>query len=1185
MDHLLMVLVLLWSSGLQAEDKHQPTGSQCESTAKADIMLALVYGYENISPEDYSNMKSFLTKIVSYFDIGPDKVQIGLVQGSGNPGAEWQLNTHQTKQSLLKAINHLPQRRDSSGDDLGLILDWLFKPTAGMRADSQRIAVLITDGESYSGLDEASQLLRDIGIEIYIIGVKDVNEGLLRNMASDPAESHMFRVSDSSFLLDIVDNVTINLCNSANSLDSVRLVNGTKPCSGRLEVKSEQSWSSVCEADFDQQDAEVVCRELSCGAPSVLQGALYGEVEAPMWTKEFQCGGHESALLDCGRSDSARSTCSPGKAVGLTCSEPVRLVGGASRCAGTLEVKQGEWRPVDDFYWTMKEAAVICRVLDCGSAVSSGIRYERSDRSVWWINPDCVQSGSTLRDCISSSSSSSSIMELTCSDSVRLVNGTSLCSGRLEVKSEQSWSSVCEADFDQQDAEVVCRELGCGAPSVLQGALYGEVEAPMWTKEFQCGGRESALLDCGRSDSARSTCSPGKAVGLTCSEPVRLVGGASRCAGTLEVKLGEWRPVDDSYWTMKEAAVICRVLDCGSAVSTVIRNEPSDRSVWRIDHDCVQSGSSLRDCVSSSSHSSSSIMELTCSDSVRLVNGTSLCSGRLEVKSEQSWSSVCEADFDQQDAEVVCRELGCGAPSVLQGALYGEVEAPMWTKEFQCGGRESALLDCGRSDSARSTCSPGKAVGLTCSEPVRLVGGASRCAGTLEVKLGEWRPVRYSDWTMKEATVACRVLDCGSAVSTGIRNEPSDRSVWRINHDCVQSRSSLRDCVSSSSRSSSSIIQLTCSDSVRLVNGTSLCSGRLEVKSEQSWSSVCEADFDQQDAEVVCRELGCGAPSVLQGALYGEVEAPMWSKEFQCGGRESALLDCGRSDSARSTCSPGKAVGLTCSEPVRLVGGASRCAGTLEVKRGEWRPVRDSYWTMKVAAVICRVLDCGSAVSIGIRNEPSDRSVWWIDHDCVGSGSTLRDCVSSSGSSSSIIELTCSDLLLQPIISVSSTMDGVSEAQQQGFLVRRGSDFTISCSVQPQYPGGSFQLTFTSSNTAHIYTQSAVNHSADFLFPAADPTHQGSYSCVYSVYVFAHNFSSESRLLSLTVTDPTVHIIRLVVLPVTLLLIIAVVVFILKASRGQKSGPQENIELDSYNLGVSRAEGEPAEEEGAQGAE
>ncbi|XP_037602380.1 scavenger receptor cysteine-rich type 1 protein M130-like [Sebastes umbrosus] len=242
--------------------------------------------------------------------------------------------------------------------------------------------------------------------------------------------------------------------------------------------------------------------------------------------------------------------------------ESVRLVGGDSRCAGTLEVKhQGDWRPVRDNYpdWTLKEAA----------------------------------------------------------DSVRLVNGTSLCSGRLEVKSNlsnQRWSSVCEADFDQQDAEVVCRELGCGAPSVLQGVTYGEVEDPMWTKEFQCGGTESALLDCRSSGSDRNTCSPGKAVGLTCSEPVRLVGGDSRCAGTLELKRqGDWRPVDENYsvWTLREAAVACKELDCGSAVSVEHRKESSERSVWRISSECVQSGSALRECATSDTYSS--ILDLTCS--------------------------------------------------------------------------------------------------------------------------------------------------------------------------------------------------------------------------------------------------------------------------------------------------------------------------------------------------------------------------------------------------------------------------------------------------------------------------------------------------------------------------------------------------------------------------------------------
>ncbi|XP_042345412.1 scavenger receptor cysteine-rich type 1 protein M130-like [Plectropomus leopardus] len=657
------------------------------------------------------------------------------------------------------------------------------------------------------------------------------------------------------------------------------------------------------------------------------------------------------------------------------------------------------------------------------------------------------------------------------------------------------------------------------------------------------------------------------------TESVRMVGGKSHCAGRLEVKRDVWKPVSHHLWTLKEAVAACRELDCGSVVSAQPEDESSIISVWRISSNCVQSGSALRKCVTYDF--SSSILNLTCSDFIRLVNGTSLCSGRLEVKPNQSpqskqWSSVCEADFDLQDAEVVCRELGCGAPSVLQGALYGEVEAPVWTKEFQCEGHESALLDCRSSE--RNTCSSGRAVGLTCSEPVRLVGGESRCAGRLEVKhQGNWRPVDNSVWTLKEAAFVCKELHCGSAVSAVESVESSVRSVWKVRPHCGLSRSALRECLSSAS--SRSLLNLTCSDSIRLVNGNSLCSGRLEVKSNQSdqrWSSMCEADFDLQDAEVVCRELGCGAPSVLQGALYGEVKAPVWTKEFQCEGHESALLDCRSSE--RNTCSPDRAVELTCSEPVRLVGGESRCAGTLEVKQGDWRRVGNTDWTLKEAAVACGEMDCGSAVSVGRGKKSPDKNVLLIRYNFVQSGSVLRESV-TPGFAFFILTLTCSDLLLQPNICV-STMDGVCEAQQQGFQVSKGSNFTICCSIQPQYPGGSFQLTFTSINSAQKYTQPAVNHSANFLFPDAEPAHQGSYSCVYHILVFSHNFSSESRLLSLTVSesDPEPLIMKMVILLMTLLLVNTVLYFYRKAIIGQKAGRQENIQLDYYNMGVSAAE-------------
>ncbi|XP_070762184.1 LOW QUALITY PROTEIN: scavenger receptor cysteine-rich type 1 protein M130-like [Enoplosus armatus] len=1189
--------------------------------------------------------------------------------------------------------------------------------------------------------------------------------------------------------------------------ESVRLVNGTTLCSGRLEVRSNQSnqwWSSVCEADFDQQDAEVVCRELGCGAPLVLQGALYGEAEAPVWTKEFQCEGHESALLDCGGSGSGRHTCSPGKAVGLTCSGPddIRLVGEASRCAGTLEMENhGEWRPVADLNseWDQESAAAVCRLLDCGSAVSTTMTDGSSDRPVWWIKSSCVQSASALLECViltsvietysglevicsdllaqpniscspssdrgpkakqqghqvlmgsnftitcsiapqyqggsfqlifttsnttqdytlpavnhsarflfpaadhthqgayrcvyhiyvfSSNFSSESqplyltvsglqrrendslkeiddihlvggssrcsgwlqvkrhgvwrnvddrdwdlksadvvcryldcgsavwtssklinssswsiapscvnsesrlrkcltkrsispdtSLEIICSESVRLVNGTSLCSGRLVVKSNQTWSSVCEDNFNQQDAEVVCRELGCGASSVLQGELYGQTEAPMWTKEFQCEGHESALLDCqiDSSGSARDTCSSGKAVGLTCSEPdhVRLVEGSNRCVGELEVKQqGEWKKVDDHMheWNLKTADVVCRQLDCGSAVSTGLRMGRLYTFLWWIQPTCLQPESAVRECVLTKSDSSVFNLEITCSatfvfrclssESVRLVNGTTLCSGRLEVKSNQSnqsWSSVCEDDFDQQDAEVVCRELGCGAPLVLKGALYGEAEPPVFSRGFQCEGSESALLGCGSSGSTRDICLPGKSVELTCSEPdeVQLVGGASPCVGRLEIKhKGDWRPVAdsISQWDLMSAAVVCRQLECGSALSTGRRYELFHDHAWMIASYC---------------------------DSVRLVNGNSLCSGRLEVKSKDSWSSVCEDDIDMQDAEVVCRELSCGAPSVLNRVLHGEVGAPTWTKEFQCEGNESALLDCESSGSVRDTCFQGKAVGITCSEldNVRLFGGASRCDGTLELKQhGEWRPVVDwAYeWDQKLAPFVCRWLDCGSAVSAKIRDSPSDKPMWWIRHSCVQSDFTLRDCsaLPSFIEGSINLEVICSDFMAEPNISFSTFIDGVSEAKQQGLQVLLASNFTISCSILPQYPGGSFQLIFTTSNTTQDYTLPAVNHSARFLFPAADHTHQGAYRCVYHIYVFSRNFSSESQPLYLTVSD---LIIRLVVL--LIVVFSAALFFYCKVTRGQMPRGEDNIDLDH----LGGAEVWLGEEAGARG--
>ncbi len=100
----------------------------------------------------------------------------------------------------------------------------------------------------------------------------------------------------------------------------------------------------------------------------------------------------------------------------------------------------------------------------------------------------------------------------------RLVAGSHLCSGRLELIYENTWHTVCDAAFDQQDAEVVCRELDCGAPVQLLGAAaFGKGDAQMWTQEIQCRGNESQIYFCPTSSSLKYNCTHENDIGLSCS--------------------------------------------------------------------------------------------------------------------------------------------------------------------------------------------------------------------------------------------------------------------------------------------------------------------------------------------------------------------------------------------------------------------------------------------------------------------------------------------------------------------------------------------------------------------------------------------------------------------------------------------------------------------------------------------
>ncbi|XP_049340012.1 scavenger receptor cysteine-rich type 1 protein M130 isoform X8 [Astyanax mexicanus] len=762
--------------------------------------------------------------------------------------------------------------------------------------------------------------------------------------------------------------------NSGVICSGARLVLGSR-CSERVEVLHGESWVTVCDADFDQQGAEVVCRELGCGSPvEILGAAAFGRGEGPVWSEELQCRGNESQIHFCPKTSSLKHNCSHDDDVGLVCSGSVRLVDGDSRCAGRVEVLyRGQWGSVCGNNWDMRDAAVVCRELVCGEAVDTYHEsyFGSASGPIWMDNVHCSGSESTLRNCESAgwgkhNCDHSKDAGVICSGA-RLVLG-SRCSERVEVLHGESWVTVCDADFNQQDAEVVCRELGCGSPvEVLGAAAFGKGKGQVWSEELQCRGDESEITLCPITSSHKYNCSHGNDVGLVCSghTQARLMNGSDSCSGRVELQyLSEWGTVCDVSWNMRASSVLCAQLKCGSSVAVLGSDwfgEGSGR-IWADVFDCQGNETHLLKCpISSWSRTACSHEQdvgLICSGSslashegvVRLTGGME-CEGEVEVFFRQDWRRVLLDSWSESEASVVCRQLGCGSVLNTSSSSSSSPEhSYMCVTGFNCSGSEAHLRNC--SSSQAVNCSSTEQLYITCSgtsntvhSSIRLVGSGGDCAGRLEVfHSGSWGTVSDELWDIEDAQVVCRQLQCGVALSAPVpvpaRFESGTGPIWLNEVECEGNEASLWNCryqlcgedecghkddvgvVCSENGNTLDLTNWLCDSSpherpcskhipLRLRGGVGSCSGWLQVYHNKTWGSVCGDLWDIRDAQVICRQLGCGpALSANRRAADGSGGGTIWMNRVKCRGNEIHLWDCPHSLKNHTDCS--HSAGVTC---------------------------------------------------------------------------------------------------------------------------------------------------------------------------------------------------------------------------------------------------------------------------------
>ncbi|XP_022097154.1 deleted in malignant brain tumors 1 protein-like isoform X2 [Acanthaster planci] len=501
---------------------------------------------------------------------------------------------------------------------------------------------------------------------------------------------------------------------------SVRLKGGFQPYQGRVEIYYGGSWGTICAETWSQNAAIVVCRQLGySGVRSARE--TFGEGTGPILLDGLNCGGYEDGLGKCPKTSWEGPTfCNHTQDIGVLCS-----IGEDQATPAPSEIKDG---------------------------------------------------------------------------SIRLAGGTLSHNGRVEIYYQGEWGTICRDQNDTKVPDVVCRQLGyerADPPNAVPTGGFGPGSGVIQLGHVMCEGIESKLAFCAHDTWGENDCTHADDFMVSCKTytppedgALRLVAGTNAASGQVEVSYqGVWGTVCDKDWTIEDATVVCRQLGFRPARASLsysyFLDEDSINPIFFDNVECEGSENRLEDCVHSWRGGACKHIEdvgvicgaplvhkpVTTEDGrVRLRDGRYPHRGRVEIKYQGEWGTVCDRDWNLEAASVVCRQLGYpSAESALPGAFYREGTGVIHLDQVTCEGRESELAFCNHARWGVNECQHSQDASAVCTAPkparemqdgaVRFSDSEDPLRGRLQVHYqGVWGVVCGDNWDTINSDVACRQL-------------------------------------------------------------------------------------------------------------------------------------------------------------------------------------------------------------------------------------------------------------------------------------------------------------------------------------------------------------------------------------------------------------------------------------------
>ncbi|NWU55504.1 ITA2 protein, partial [Dromas ardeola] len=200
------------SPSFQILRSFSPAVQKCSS-----VIDIVVVCDESNSIYPWDAVRAFLKKFVQGLDIGLNKTQVGLIQYANDPRVVFNLNTYQTKEEVVKAMEGTFQKGGDLTNTFKAIdnaRQYAFSPESGGRPTATKVMVVVTDGESHDGSNLKTVIgkcnednITRFGIAVlgYLIRHELDTKNLIKEIkgiASHPTDKYFFNVSSEAALLE-----------------------------------------------------------------------------------------------------------------------------------------------------------------------------------------------------------------------------------------------------------------------------------------------------------------------------------------------------------------------------------------------------------------------------------------------------------------------------------------------------------------------------------------------------------------------------------------------------------------------------------------------------------------------------------------------------------------------------------------------------------------------------------------------------------------------------------------------------------------------------------------------------------------------------------------------------------------------------------------------------------------------